>query len=123
MEGLLGETVDDPHAAVVEACRRYDATVALRGPDTWITGPGHPVYVHRCGHPGLATSGSGDVLAGALGGLAARGADPLTATLWAVVVHAAGGRRLADRIAPVGFLARELLDVLPAALDETRKSR
>jgi ADP-dependent NAD(P)H-hydrate dehydratase len=123
MEGLLGETVADPRAAVVEACRRYGATIALRGPDTWITGPGRPVYVHRRGHPGLATSGSGDVLAGALGGLAACGADPLTATLWAVAVHAAAGRHLADRVAPVGFLARELLDELPAALDETRNSR
>jgi hydroxyethylthiazole kinase-like uncharacterized protein yjeF len=123
MEGLLGRSVDDPRAAVLEVCRRYGATVALRGADTWITGPDQPVCVHRHGHPGLATSGSGDVLAGALGGLVARGADPFTATLWAVAVHAAAGRRLADRVAPVGFLARELLDELPRALDDSPKSR
>ncbi|MEY2422331.1 MAG: ADP-dependent NAD(P)H-hydrate dehydratase [Acidimicrobiaceae bacterium] len=123
MEALLGRSVDDARAAVVEASERFGTTVALRGPDTWVAGPDQPVCVLRHGHPGLATSGSGDVLAGALGGLAARGADPFTATLWAVALHAAAGRRLADRIAPVGFLARELLDELPAALDESRKSR
>jgi hypothetical protein len=40
-----------------------------------------------------------------------------------VAVHGAAGQRLADRIAPLGFLARELLDELPAALDGTRNSR
>jgi NAD(P)H-hydrate repair Nnr-like enzyme with NAD(P)H-hydrate dehydratase domain len=75
------------------------------------------------GHPGLATSGSGDTLAGALGGLASTGADPLTSTLWAVAIHAEAGRRLAERVAPIGFLARELLDELPSALDESRKRR
>lgn len=123
MTQLLGSDVTDPCAAVREACERFDATVALRGSDTWITAPGHPVYVHRAGHPGLATSGSGDVLAGALGGLAARGADPLVSTLWAIALHAAAGRRAAERIAPMGFLARELLDELPIALDESQNNR
>jgi hydroxyethylthiazole kinase-like uncharacterized protein yjeF len=115
MERLLGP-FDDPEAAVIEARDRFGATVALRGPDTWIAAPGHDVHVDHSGHPGLATSGSGDVLAGAIGGLLARGADPLTATLWAVAVHGFAGHRLAERIAPLGFLARELLDELAPAM-------
>jgi len=64
------------------------------------------------GIPGLGTSGSGDVLAGFLGGLLARDTPTLASALWAVHVHAEAGRRLAARLGPVGFLARELLDEL-----------
>jgi hydroxyethylthiazole kinase-like uncharacterized protein yjeF len=68
------------------------------------------------GNSGLGTSGSGDVLAGAVAGLAARGATPLQAALWGVNLHSAAGDRLAHRVGPVGFLARELLDELPGIL-------
>jgi ADP-dependent NAD(P)H-hydrate dehydratase len=65
---------------------------------------------------GLATSGSGDVLAGLITGLAARGADPLTASLWANHLHRAAGDRCAAARGTFGFLARELLDETPLAL-------
>jgi NAD(P)H-hydrate repair Nnr-like enzyme with NAD(P)H-hydrate dehydratase domain len=68
------------------------------------------------GNVGLATSGSGDVLAGAIAGLAARGATPLQAALWGLALHSGAGDRLAHRIGPVGYLARELLDELPLML-------
>jgi ADP-dependent NAD(P)H-hydrate dehydratase len=70
------------------------------------------------GNPGLGTSGSGDVLAGAIGGLAARGASPDQAAVWGVHLHAEAGERLAARIGAVGYLARELLDELPQVLDQ-----
>jgi len=68
------------------------------------------------GNPGLATSGSGDVLAGAVAGVAARTADTLAAGVWGLALHGAAGDRLAARIGGVGFLARELLDELPLCL-------
>jgi ADP-dependent NAD(P)H-hydrate dehydratase len=61
---------------------------------------------------GLGTSGSGDVLAGTVGGLAARCGDATQAACWAAVAHRGAGARLADRLAPVGYLARELADEL-----------
>ena len=64
----------------------------------------------------LGTSGSGDVLAGAVGGLLARGAEPAQAAVWGQYAHAAAGDRLAARAGRVGFLARELLDELPQVL-------
>ena len=87
--------------------------VAVRGAITRITSPGRDddVYIERRGGIALATSGSGDVLAGLVTGLAARGADPLTATLWAVHLHATAGERL-----PIGTLARELIDEAAAPL-------
>ena len=70
------------------------------------------------GHPGLGTSGSGDVLAGAIGGLLARGATPEQAACWGTHLHASAGDRLAARIGRLGFLARELADELPLVLTE-----
>ena len=70
------------------------------------------------GHAGLGTSGSGDVLAGAIVGLLARGCEPAQAAVWATYLHATAGDRLAPRVGRLGFLARELLDELPAILTE-----
>ncbi len=70
------------------------------------------------GHPGLGTSGSGDVLAAAVAGFLARKAMPAQAACWATYLHAAAGDRLAATIGPVGFLARELLDAIPRVLAE-----
>ena len=68
------------------------------------------------GAPGLGVSGSGDVLAGIVGGLLARGAEPLNALQWAVWLHGEAGTRLATKVGPVGFLARQIADEVPALL-------
>ena len=80
----------------------------------------HPdgrAFRFKGGGVGIATSGSGDVLAGIVGGLAARGADPLTALLWGVYLHGEAGRQLSKEIGRIGFLARELLDQVPGLLE------
>ena len=68
------------------------------------------------GAPGLGVSGSGDVLAGIVGGLLARGAEPLNALLWAVWLHGQAGARLAKKVGRLGFLAHEIADEIPALL-------
>ena len=59
---------------------------------------------------------SGDVLAGIVGGLLARGAEPLNGLLWAVWLHGEAGARLAKKVGPIGFLAREISGEIPALL-------
>jgi hydroxyethylthiazole kinase-like uncharacterized protein yjeF len=98
------------------AAGRYGATIVLKRADSWIAGPGVDVHHYEGGGPGLATAGSGDVLAGIIGGLLARGASPEIATGWGVWLHGEAGRRLAARIGPTGFLARELLPEIPALM-------
>ena len=66
----------------------------------------------------MATSGSGDALAGLVVGLLARGAAPLTAALWGVYLHGEAGHRLAADIGPLGFLAREISGLAPGLLQE-----
>jgi hydroxyethylthiazole kinase-like uncharacterized protein yjeF len=106
----------DPDGAVQRAAERYNAVALVKGRYSLIAAPDGRLFRFRGGGIGLATSGSGDVLAGIAGGLAARGADVLTATLWAVWLHGEAGRSLTDEVGRVGFLARELIDQVPALL-------
>lgn len=114
MASLLGvekeQVQDDPRAAALEASQRFRAVVALKGPESWIATPAGALHHYVQGGVGLATSGSGDTLAGIVAGLAARGASAEQAAVWAVYLHGAAGHALARRLGPYGYLARELLD-------------
>lgn len=106
---------DGEHVAR-EAASRWNAVVALKGATTVIATPEGTTWRHEGGHPGLATSGSGDVLAGLIVGYAARGVPLEQAAAWGVVVHALAGRTLARELGPLGFLARELPHTVPALM-------
>ncbi|MEA2785571.1 MAG: ADP-dependent NAD(P)H-hydrate dehydratase [Candidatus Eremiobacteraeota bacterium] len=107
----------DAASFAIEAARRFNAVVALKGETTYIAEPGGALYRNEHGNVGLATSGSGDVLAGVIGGLLARGAEPLVAAAWGVYLHARAGDALAKRIG-FGFLARELSAEIPKLMGE-----
>jgi hydroxyethylthiazole kinase-like uncharacterized protein yjeF len=107
----------DPLAAAREAADRFNAVALIKGQYSYIVAPDGHAFRFEGGGVGLATSGSGDTLAGLVGGLCARGAAPLTAALWGVHLHGEAGRRLAKRIGRIGFLARELLDEIPGLLE------
>ena len=96
-----------------------EAVALVKGRFSFIAAPDGRAFRFEGGGVGLATSGSGDVLAGIVGGLAARGADPLTATLWGVWLHGEAGRILTERVGRVGFLAREIADLVPGLPDGT----
>ena len=108
--------VADPLGAAREAAARYGAVALVKGPVSHVAHPDGRVFRYEGGGIGLATSGSGDTLAGIVGGLAARGADPLTATLWGIYLHGEAGRALSREVGRVGFLAREILDRVPGLL-------
>jgi ADP-dependent NAD(P)H-hydrate dehydratase len=112
---LLGREVEDDDADIAEIAARYGALVTCYG--TVADAEGR-VWKVGAGNGGLATSGSGDVLVGAVTGLLGRTGQADQATCWATHVHAAAGDRLAARIGTVGFLARELLDELPVVMSE-----
>lgn len=106
------EAADDPQRRLAE---HYGAVLSS---DNRIVTPAGNRWLAPAGHSGLGTSGSGDVLAGALVGLLARGVELGQAACWATYLHAAAGDRLAARVGSLGFLARELLDQLPLVLTE-----
>ena len=114
-EILLGRELQNPRVDVPKIAERYAAVVSSQGT---IADQAGAVWQVSAGHDGLATSGSGDVLAGALGGLLGRHAEGAQSAVWATYAHAAAGDRLAARVGRLGFLAREILDELPGILVE-----
>lgn len=111
---LAGHTAD--------LARRTRAVVVCGGPDKHIASGGD-LWRVEAGNPGLGTAGSGDVQAGIVAGLLARGAPPDQAAVWAAYLHATAGDRLAERVGPVGYLARELAPLLPGLLAELDGNR
>lgn len=112
---LLGVDEVHPDDAAVRVAERWGAVVSCAGT---IAHPDGRRWASATGYPGLGTSGSGDVLAGAVAGLLAGGAPPEQAACWGTAVHGSAGDRLAARVGPLGYLARELADEVPAVLVE-----
>ena len=120
MASLLGcapdEVERDPVGAGRQCATRYDALVLVKGVESHVVAPDGSAWKYSGGAPGLGVSGSGDVLAGIVGGLLARGAEPLIALLWGVWLQGEAGKALAKRLGPLGFLAREIAGEVPALL-------
>src|SRR6478672_4186103 len=121
MAALMKKSKDEITGNAIDwamrAASELNAVVVLKGADTVIADPSGEMFKYRGGSVGLATSGSGDTLAGILGGLLARGASPVQASVWAVFIHGEAGRALDKRVGRVGFLAREMLDEVPGILE------
>lgn len=122
MAALTGEeeaAIAGRAAAIARAVSdEYGAVVVLKGSDTVIAAPAADLLHYGGGGTGLATGGSGDVLAGAIGGLLSRGAPPLVAAGWGVWLHGQSGRRVATTRGPIGFLAREVPAEFPRLLPQ-----
>lgn len=106
----------DPVGDSLRVAAGVDAVVHGGGELSVTAAPDGQCWLDDHGNSGLGVSGSGDVLAGAVGGLLARGADPAQAAVWAARLHAEAGNRLAAAVGPVGFLAREIAAELASAL-------
>lgn len=106
----------DPVGCAKACATRYDAVTLVKGAVSHIVHPDGRVWRHEGGSPGLGVSGSGDTLAGIVGGLLARGMEPLAALLWGVRLHGEAGALLSKTVGPVGFLAREIPDQVPGLL-------
>ncbi|WP_426002509.1 NAD(P)H-hydrate dehydratase [Paenarthrobacter sp. NyZ202] len=118
---LLGRDVQELERDVADIAGRFDAVVSCQGVMARPSGQGGEeagLWKITTGYGGLGTSGSGDVLAGAIAGLRARGTTAAQAVCWGTHLHAAAADRLASTMGPLGFLAREIADQLPALMVE-----
>ena len=116
---LLAVTAQDIQldriASARELATRYQSIVVLKGAGTVIAHPDGRCAINSTGGPALATAGSGDVLAGLLGGLLAQGFEPWQATQAAVWLHGCAGEGR-----DVGLVANE---VAAQAADQLRQLR
>jgi hydroxyethylthiazole kinase-like uncharacterized protein yjeF len=125
MGRLTGKTAaeinQDRSAAAQSAAQEWGAVVVLKGAHTVVAAPGGQVSVDPHQLPALASGGTGDVLAGIIGGLLAQGCDPFTAAVTGVYVHAEAGRVVAERLGESGLLASDLLIEIPPVMEELRR--
>jgi ADP-dependent NAD(P)H-hydrate dehydratase len=103
----------NPERVARDFARKAGVVLLLKGPTSYLVEADGPLWAYDGGHPGLGTSGSGDVLAGCIGGLAARGLLPFWSAAWGARLHGEAGRLLARTIGPSGYIAREIADALP----------
>jgi ADP-dependent NAD(P)H-hydrate dehydratase / NAD(P)H-hydrate epimerase len=119
---LLGVATAEVQADRIGSARRLaevsGAWVALKGAATVVAGPGLDALVtlNPTGNPAMATGGTGDVLTGVTGGLLAQGLAPASALRAAVYLHGLAGDIVAAGRGPVGLLAGDLAEALPAAV-------
>jgi hydroxyethylthiazole kinase-like uncharacterized protein yjeF len=109
---------DDPGRVARELAERAGAVVSVGGATSFVAAPDGRMWTDSAGGVGLGVSGSGDVQAGVVAGLLARGAQPAQAAVWAAHLHGRAGERLASTVGRLGYLARELPAVIPAVLLE-----
>ncbi|WP_417493019.1 NAD(P)H-hydrate dehydratase [Maricaulis sp.] len=108
--GLLGRSANHIEAAA-EAARLAGCVVLLKGADTVIAAQGQVTVVNRHACPALATAGSGDVLAGIIGGLLAQSLPAFQAACAGAWLHGDAGRRLG-----AGLIAEDLAGMMPQVL-------
>jgi ADP-dependent NAD(P)H-hydrate dehydratase len=96
--------------------RERQVTIVLKGRETLIAAPDGALYKNTAGTRGLGTAGSGDVLAGVIGGLLAQGMDAPRAAVWGVHLHAVAGEAAGKDLGDDGMMARDVLERLPGAL-------
>ena len=101
---------------LARACRQ---TVVLKGAGTVVT-DGSKIYVNKTGNPGMATGGTGDVLTGIITALIGQGLDLFDSAVLGVYLHGRAGDVAAEMVGQVSLTARDLLEVLPDVVRETR---
>jgi hydroxyethylthiazole kinase-like uncharacterized protein yjeF len=117
--------------AVVQASREQvaasyakerGAIVVLKGAGTVVAAPDGRIHVDAHRVVALATGGTGDVLAGVIGGLLAQQMDAFDAAVAGVTIHAVAGLRVQAERGRAGALASDVLEALPAAQEEVRRA-
>ncbi len=116
LTGLSTAEVQADRSGTASALARdRNVTVVLKGHRTVVAAPDGRVAVNTTGNNGMASGGTGDVLAGLLGGLLAQGMEPFDAACLGVFVHGLAGDQAADSFTARAMVAGDLLDMLPEA--------
>lgn len=109
--------------AAADAAERWGQVVVLKGANSVVAAPDGNVLASRVATPALATAGSGDVLAGAIGALLAAGLSTRDAAACGVAAHGTAGLLVAERVGRAGAMATDIAGHLPEALERLRGTR
>jgi hydroxyethylthiazole kinase-like uncharacterized protein yjeF len=125
MARLLGKSVEEIQSDRIETSReaavKWHKTVVLKGAYTVIAAADGRVRVSPFANAGLASAGTGDVLAGAVAGMAAQGLSLFDAATCGVYLHGLAGEMVKAEMGDAGMLASDLLPVLPRAIRQLKE--
>ena len=120
MARLLGTSVDKVQADRKEIAQKfardYKVTLALKGHRTVVADYKGNLYINNTGNPGMATAGSGDVLAGIIAAFLGQGLDAFSAAKYAVYLHGLAGDLAAKEKTQISLIASDIIDKIPAAI-------
>ena len=113
---LTPKAVNENRAEIAaDFAKEYGVVTVLKGSGTIIASPKGRVMINRTGNSGMATGGSGDVLAGMTGSLLAQGANAFDAAAAAVYLHGLSGDIAAEKLGRISMLPTDLIDEIPQA--------
>ena len=121
MARLLGKASalirEDRKGSLLKAVSEFGTAVLLKGPGTLVSAPGiAEVFQNSTGNAGMARAGSGDVLSGIIGALAAQGMDIFNAAVCGAYLHGLAGDIAAKRYGKRSMLPTDLIECIPEAL-------
>lgn len=114
-ERLFGAPVTDRWKQTRDASDLTGKTVVLKGAGTVVADPKYKMGVNMTGNPGMATGGSGDVLAGIITALLGQGIDPFEAAITGVHLHGLAGDIAAEGMTQEAMIATDIILALPDA--------
>lgn len=123
---MLGITTDEVQKDRLSIAKRVAAewkkTIVLKGAYTVVAAPDGRTQVSSIANPGLASAGTGDVLAGAIAGLLAQGLSLFDAAACGVYLHGMAGEMVRERLGDAGMIASDLLVALPQVIKRLKES-
>jgi hydroxyethylthiazole kinase-like uncharacterized protein yjeF len=124
MSRLCGLPIEEIQADRLNIARKYaeewKKTIVLKGAFAVIASPEGSCGISPFANPGLATAGTGDVLAGVIAGLSAQGLEPFDAACLGVYLHGEAGEMIRNMLGDTGMIASDLLQALPVVIKQLK---
>ena len=117
----IADVQQDRVATARRAAQEWNQVVVLKGAHTTVAAPDGSACISPFANPALASAGTGDVLAGVIGGLLAQGLRPYDAAVAGVHLHGSAGERVRAELGDAGLLASDLLPHLPRVMHALRQ--
>jgi len=120
--GISAKEVQGSRLSITQrSAKKWKKTVVLKGANTIVAAPNGEAKVNNVANPALASAGTGDVLAGAIAGLAAQGLSLFDAAACGVYLHSRAGDIVTEELGDAGVIATDLLPVLPRVIKALRE--
>jgi len=120
--GISAKEVQGSRLSIAQrSAKKWKKTVVLKGANTIVAAPNGEAKVNNAANPALASAGTGDVLAGAIAGLAAQGLSLFHAAACGVYLHSRAGDIVVEELGDAGVIATDLLPVLPRVIKALRE--